>query len=75
MTMKEFRERIENGERFVNNARAGFACACMAAEPAHGKGAGISFDTIYDNPDIDIHGEVLDDDGLDPSGFELDTFE
>tara|TARA_R110001592_G_scaffold210521_3_gene462109 strand:+ start:25153 stop:26151 length:999 start_codon:yes stop_codon:yes gene_type:complete len=75
MTMKEFRERVESGERFVNNARAGFACACMAAEPAHGKGAGISFDKIYSQADLDIHGENLDDDGLDPSGFELDTFE
>ena len=76
MTMLEFRERIEGGERFVQNARAGFACACMAAEPAHGKAAGISFDNIYDTAlNLDLHGETLDSDGLDPDGFELDTFE
>ena len=67
MTMKEFRERIESGERFVRNARSDFSCACLVAEPAHGKAAGITFDMLMDDRSSE--------DEIDESGFEPDSFE
>ena len=68
MTMKEFRERIESGERFVRNSRSDFSCACLVAEPAHGKAAGITFDMLMDD-------DRSSEDEIDESGFEPDSFE